>query len=79
MRAVGVLGDARQRDVCPALEARQALVALLEDTVADEPRAQVGGRLSDVVFVERRVFDRNLAAQQRAKGRGGGASPQPGQ
>ena len=50
--AVGVLDDARERHACPALEASEALVALLENTLGDEPRAQIGGRLSDVVFVE---------------------------
>jgi hypothetical protein len=66
VRAVGMLADGPERVARPALEARQALVARVEDAVRHEPGAQVGAGLADVVLVERLVGDRDLAAQHGA-------------
>jgi hypothetical protein len=79
VRAVWVLARAQERGVRPALEARQPLVARVQDVVRDEPGAQVGAGLADVVLVECLVGDRDLAAQHCAQRRRGGASLQPGQ
>lgn len=72
MRVVGMLADCLKRRLRPALEPGEALLAGLEDTVANQPRAQVGGRLSDVVLVERGARDRDLAAEHREECRSGG-------
>jgi hypothetical protein len=77
VRSVGVLARALERAARPAVKARQALVARVEDVVRDEPGAQVGRCLADVVTVECLVGDRDLAAQHRAQCRSGRATLQP--
>ena len=79
VRPIGVRVGALTRGARPALEPRQPLVALLEDAVGEQPRAQVGAGLADVVRIDRLMGDRELAAQHCAQRRCGGASLQPGQ
>jgi len=72
-----MLTDRLQCGLCPALEPREALLAGLEDAVADQPGAQVRDRLPDFVLIERLVRDRQLAAEHPTEDRRGGRAPQP--
>jgi hypothetical protein len=73
-----MVSERLQRVLCPAFVAGEELLARLEHVVSDEPGAQVGGRLADVVLIEGVVGDRDLPAEHRVKGRGGRASLEPG-
>lgn len=66
MRAVGVLAERLQCPLNPAVKAREQLLARLEHCLGDEPGTQVGGRLADVMLIERLVTDRDLAGDHPA-------------
>ena len=78
MRSVGVIGQRLQRVLRPVFVAHEPLFAGREDVVSDEPGAQVGGRLADVLLVERVVRDREPTTEQRVERRCGRADLQPG-
>jgi len=78
VRSVGVIGQRLQRVLRPVFVAHEPLFAGREDVVSDEPGAQVGGRLADVLLVERVVRDREPTTEQRVERRCGRADLQPG-
>jgi hypothetical protein len=62
----------------PVFVACEPFFAWREDVVSDEPGAEVGGCLADVVLVERVVGDRDLSAEHRVERWCGGAALEPG-
>jgi hypothetical protein len=72
-----MIGERLKRTLCPAFIAGEELLAGREDVMGDEPGAQVGGRLADILLIERLMGDRDLPAEHRVKGRGGRASLEP--
>jgi hypothetical protein len=78
VRSIGVIGERLERALRPVFVACEPLFAGREDVVSDEPRAEVGGGLADVVLVERVVGDRDVPAEHRVKRRCRGAALEPG-
>ena len=46
-----MIGERLKRTLCPAFIAGEELLAGREDVMGDEPGAQVGGRLADIVLI----------------------------
>jgi len=78
VRSVGVIGERLQRALRAVFVACEPFFAGREDVVSDEPGAEVGGRLADVVLVERVVRDRDLSAEHRVERWCRGAALEPG-
>jgi hypothetical protein len=76
--SVGVIAERLQRVLRPVFVAREPFFPGREDVVSDEPGAEVGRRLANVVIVERVVGNRELTTQHRVKHWGGRAALEPG-